>query len=1055
MWVGLGAALVCGLACEPAPSRCGDGAPEVGVFCFPDREVVRVGHGFAPGAIALLDLDNDGNLDLAAVNPAKQTLSITWGGPDGKFTRLTSWPVGEAVAGLAHGDLDGDGTLDLASALPDSNAAAVLYGNGEREFTLRRHATGDTPHNILALDLDGGLPELVTANLGDGSLSVLRRGVADPPTIVGPGPHGLAAGDLDGDGSIDLAVTLREADAVQVMRNAAGVLVPGMLHKVGSVPGAIVVGDLDGDGKLDLATADELGGTVSVVLGDGAGGTLDQMRWPVMHQPSGLAIVRGGGVPAVLGVLSAETSELLRLDPRTGSTAPGGTAGVASAIAAADLDSDGREEIIYGASAQGKVGSLVPGAGVRLTSQWRAPAVVTLAALDIGGDGFEELVVALADGDLAIWRGPDDAFTVEPLDIALTSVQTITRGDLDGDGLDDLVLLGSRGNSPRDALITLVQADGGFRMTEVSIELPGRVDRLLLGDVGGDGLVDVVFTTYNYSEGRQLMWLRGDGHGELAAPELVPGHGPQVLASIDIDGDAALDLVGLGSDGRQVYIVEDVTAGNVPSAIETPRGVFALAAGDLDGDGKPDLLMCVPEGMSRIADPIGAPSIRTMVIADPCAQIALRDLDADGDLDILVRLIDTGVITNRLRLGVLRNDGAGTLTYLGQPVIPGTIAAFTTLASGPAWPRVAVVTGDFVESFAFELGPALVETSRGELGGAMAGRFADLDGDGHPDWRAANKRELAVAFGRDGGLGPTQHVPLTGLVDADVTELVSMVHADLDADGADELVMLGVVDNPILALRSLAVIRVDAPGEFRGELVTRLAGAVNSVMARDLDGDRRVDLLAFERTEEVIQLTRLRGRGDGSFEPALSQQLVISDIYGAPALAELDGDDRLDLMISTSKGLHVARGQEGGDFDAPRLWWRTHSVVREIVPGDFNADRRIDLVVSGNSGLSLLRGDGQGMLGTPRTLLSEYITPVTAADLDGDGVAELIAMNSTSAGTRLWTGRNAGDGSFAFTSRPMGSAESTDISVLDLDADDAPEIVLHDGAGLTIVRQQP
>ncbi len=1055
MWFGLGAALVSGPACEPAASRCGDGAPEVGVFCFPDREVVRVGHGFAPEAIALLDVDDDGNLDLAAVNPARQTLSVTWGGPDGSFTRLTSWPIGETVAGLAHGDLDGDGNLDLASALPDSDAVAVLYGNGKREFTLRRHAAGDTPHNILALDLDGGPPELVTANLGDGSLSVLRRGVADPPTIVGGGPFGLAAGDLDGDGSTDLAVTLREADAVQVMRNAAGVLVPGAYHQVGRVPGTIVVGELDGDSELDLATADELGGTVSVVLGDGAGGAREHMRWPVMQQPNGLAIVRGGGVPAVLAVLSAETSELLRLDPRTGATAPGGTAGVASAIAAADLDRDGREEIVYGARAEGTVGGLVPGEGVRLTSQWRAPAVATLAAVDIGGDGIEELVVALDDGDLAIWRGPEDAFTAEPIHHRLTSVRSILRGDLDGDGLDDLVLLGRRGNSPRDAITTLVQADGGFRITAVSMEPPGQVDRLLLGDVGGDGIVDVVFTTNNYPAGRQLMWLRGDGHGELGAPELVDGHGPQVLASIDIDGDAALDLVGLGSDGRQVYIVEDVTAGNEPSAIETPRGVFDMAAADLDDDGKPDLLICVPEGMHRIADPIGAPSTRTVVITDPCIQIEPRDLDADGDLDVLVQLFDSGVLANRLRLGVLLNDGAGVLSDLGQPVIPGRVQAFTTLAGGAGWPRIVVSTTDLVESFAFELGPALVETPRGELGAPMAGHFADLDGDGQPDWRAANRRELAVAFGRDGGVGPTQHVPLTGLVEADVSELVSMVHADLDDDGADELVLLGLVDNPTVPLRSLAVIRVDAPGEFRGELVTRLAGAVNSVMARDLDGDRRVDLLTVERTQDHIRLTRLPGRGDGSFEPALSQQLVISDVYGSPSLAALDGDDRLDLVISTTEGLYVARGQEGGDFDSPRIWWHTNNVIRDFVPGDFNADRRLDLVVSGNSGLLLLRGDGEGNLGTPRELLAGYGTQVTAADLDGDGVAELIVMTYDISGARLWTGRNSGDGGFVFTSRPWSAPFAQHISVLDLDSDDAPEIVVHDGGGLTIVRQQP
>lgn len=1060
-WVGLCAALVNGPACEPAASRCGDGAPEVGVFCFPDREVVRVGHGFAPEAIALVDIDGDGNLDLAAVNPVKQTLSVGWGGPDGDFTRLSSWPVGETVAGLAHGDLDGDGTLDLASALPGSNAVVVLYGNGKRDFTLRRHATGDTPRNVIALDLDGGLPELVTANRGDGSLSVLRRGVADPPTIVGPGPHGLAAGDLDGDGHVDLAVTLREADAVQVMRNVAGVLVPGALHQVGSVPGAIVVGDLDGDGELDLASADELGGTVSVVIGDGTGGAREHLRWPVMQQPTGLAIVRGGGVPAVLAVLSAETSELLRLDPRTGLTAPGGTAGVASAIAAADLDRDGREEIIYGAGAQGTVGSLVLGEGVRLTSQWRAPSVVTLAAVDVGGDGSEEIVVALADGDLAIWRGPDDAFTAEPLAIGLNAVRTITRGDLDGDGLDDLVVSGLRGNSPRTALVTLVQTEGSFSMVGGSVELPGGLDRLLIGDIGGDGVTDIVVSTAPFASGpiAGLWWLEGDGTGMLGAPALLDPRTQQDMTRIDLDGDAALDVVGLTSDRRALMLFGNIGPDKDFHEIAAPRGSVALAAGDLDADGTDDLVVCDRSGLTRVPDPVGAPSTVMSLTDEVCFEVRLQDMDSDGDLDVLLRLPDLSSTVQRLRVGVLYNNGAGVLTDMGKVVIPGVVFAWTTAIGGPTGPRIIAATREHVESFALEIGPALIETPRGALGAAKVGQFIDLDGDGRPDWRGATGTELAVAFGRDGGLGPTQHVPFAALVEADVTEVVSVVHADLEHDGTSEVITLGVVDNPSLPLRSMSVIRVDAPGDFRGEVITRIAGAASSILARDLDGDHRVDLLAVELTGNQIHLTRLPGRGDGAFEVARTQSLYLNDAYGSPILAEIVGDDRLDLVISTADGLFVARGDDQGFFARPGAWWSTKDHIYDLVFGDFDADRRTDLIFAGGTGLSLLRGDGEGAVGSPRRLIDWYGYPATAADLDGDGVAEvLVAEHTLENRRRLRTGRNPGDGKFVFSSRdlgPGGPAAPQDISVLDLDADGAPEIVLHDGDGLTIVRQRP
>jgi hypothetical protein len=226
----------------------------------------------------------------------------------------------------------------------------------------------------------------------------------------------------------------------------------------------------------------------------------------------------------------------------------------------------------------------------------------------------------------------------------------------------------------------------------------------------------------------------------------------------------------------------------------------------------------------------------------------------------------------------------------------------------------------------------------------------------------------------------------------------------------------------------------------------------------DLDGDRHADILVSEASEEGIQLTRLRGRGDGSFEGAVSQQLALPAVYYSVSLSELDGDDRLDLVILTADGVHVARGQDGGDFDAPRMLWRSGGGYQSMIFGDFNADRRTDLVTAGSTGLMLLRGRGNGTFAAPRRLLSVFTFSLAAGDLDGDGVDELLTTSVSSGIGSLAIGRNLGDGNFVFRSRsigPIANSISPGISVLDLDGDGAQEIVLQDPDGLTIRRQTP
>jgi len=233
--------------------------------------------------IAAADLDRDGRLDLAVASAKSTHVAVLLADAAGGV-RTTLQEAGTAPFAVAAADLDGDGFVDLAVA-NETNAGerrgdvTVLYGDGTGGFPRRLTlAAGTYPADVEIADLDGdGRRDLAVLSWGSGDVSVfhaLADGGFAPASSVphGGGPaYGLAAGDLDQDGTTDLAVA-DAAGLVHVLCNrGAGVLVPADVLTVGAGARDVAAADLDADGRLDLATADTAAGSVSILRGLGGG----------------------------------------------------------------------------------------------------------------------------------------------------------------------------------------------------------------------------------------------------------------------------------------------------------------------------------------------------------------------------------------------------------------------------------------------------------------------------------------------------------------------------------------------------------------------------------------------------------------------------------------------------------------------------------------------------------------------------------------------------------------------------------------------------------------
>ncbi len=246
---------------------------------------------------ALADLDGDGDLDYAQAEEAGLTLFANDGG--GTLERVAGEPVLDGVTDYVNqvlvGDLDGDGDLDLYLVTAMEAADLLLIHDGALGFAASEGLPAVPTHGVNGalgdLDADGdldvvvvgaewggdpGSDPLVSVWINDGAGGFADEGPQRLPEVDW-GARGLAAGDVDGDGALDLfftadtgALRLLLGDGQGHFLDAPPDALPGIVDPHGRVP---AMGDLDGDGAPDLVVPAV--GQDRVLINDGSGRFVD------------------------------------------------------------------------------------------------------------------------------------------------------------------------------------------------------------------------------------------------------------------------------------------------------------------------------------------------------------------------------------------------------------------------------------------------------------------------------------------------------------------------------------------------------------------------------------------------------------------------------------------------------------------------------------------------------------------------------------------------------------------------------------------------------------
>ena len=544
------------------------------------------------GAQLFEDLDGDGDLDDIGRTATSAVLLLNDGtgvfelgpsiGPTGSSTTIAA----------ARADLDGD--LDMDLVIGGNNAQVGWYANN------RSNAYGPqqtipfftSPAVPVCGDVDGDgdadLVALATApgmrwfeNDGTGVLALNDTISADTsvPQVVA---------DLDGDGDIDHTVETGTSCNVIVAKNNGGTWSNTMVESFGaySLQGTkYAAGDLDGDGDLDLAFCHGQG-----IVGWFA--TEQDNSWSLRKGISATISYCQDVVAVDVDddgdndlVAASYHADLLTLYRNNGD---GNYADQeillenfdqVNDVEFFDVDLDADMDLIASNSATTFL-FLNPGDGTNWTSSLLAGAGGALSKADINNDNAIDLII----GSKWFANNGNGLFT----EMATLTVGNLNKvGDVNGDGIVDIVYIVNAGG------ITAQLNDGAGNFTPLTSSSAGFLSAMDLADLDGDGDLDIATVQYVST----LLWYRNDGAGNFTQDTLLidaPIGGRAVTCS-DLDADGDIDILWARSQGyahASYFLMNDGGGEFYSNALIDPLAEVTarMILADVNGDAVQDLV---------------------------------------------------------------------------------------------------------------------------------------------------------------------------------------------------------------------------------------------------------------------------------------------------------------------------------------------------------------------------------------------------------------------------------------------------------------------------------
>lgn len=686
-------------------------------------------------SVSINDLDGDGKPDIIVANNGSNNISLyknrSTPGTISFDNRIDISAPTNPFSVVAS-DLDGDGKPELVYTTQNTSSNLSVMKNKSVKDTFSFDApvvlaNFAGPFVVAVGDLDGdGLPDIAAASAG--STVIVKRNLSTPGNLAFSGlqlayatgnyTNGIAIADIDGDGKPELATANRMSNNISVLRNTS---LPGSIsfdnhvdYAVGELPVYLAVADLNGDQHPDIVSANSSSTFVSIltnIIGSnitpaiqsfnpasGVNGTSVTIKGKNF---TGTTSVTFGGVNASSFTVNTDsTITAVVAQGNSGDvavTTPKGTASLPGFSYVGPIINSftptvgvaGTSVNIYGTNFT-NVSSVKFGGTAAASFVVNASTSIT-AVVANGSSG--DVTVTTANGTATLSGfsyGVPVITNVSPLSAPVDSIITITGNNFSSTATDNIVFFGAVKAAVNAASTTqlkvTVPAGATYNPVTVTVNRLTAYSSMPFSTSFAADSTTITANSFsnagdysagNYPVGVAFCDLNDDGKPDIITSnglgnsisvlknvstkgtlsflqkvDLAAGTGTKRTVTGDLDGDGKPDVVAVNfnsGNASTISVFRNTSGGSAISFATkadyaTGNGTFGLGIGDVNGDGKPDIITASGNSgffsvFLNTTTAVGAISFAQRVdISTPFHgdNLTIADLDGDGKQDIIV-----------------------------------------------------------------------------------------------------------------------------------------------------------------------------------------------------------------------------------------------------------------------------------------------------------------------------------------------------------------------------------------------------------------------------------